>query len=114
MMASNASQITIRKITTPAMNTPGASIMRNLPLSSRRTGCSSGDRGEQSRVHRNFGLEQFGYGAAGLRALYGRVELRLVGVWNRCHQFQMALGDRQAFAHFLERNRAGRLQLRSD
>src|SRR6266481_9270577 len=114
MMASKASQLTIRKIRMPAMNTPGARIMRNLSLSSRRTSWSSGDRRDQSRVHCDFRLEKFGDGATGLRALHGRVKLGLVGVGNRGHQVKMALGDGKAFAHFLERNRAGRLELRSD
>src|ERR1700676_1987422 len=114
MMASKASQLTIRKMTTPAMNTPGASIIRGLPLSSRLTPESSGDRCDQPRVHRDFRLEKPGNGATGLRALDGGVELGLVGIRNRGRQVKMALGDGKAFADLLERNRAGGLQLRSD
>src|SRR6201993_4182380 len=102
MMASNASQITIRKITTPAMNTPGARIMRDLPLSSRRTRGSSGYGGDQARVDRDFRLEKPGNGATGLCALDGGVELGLVSVRDRGHQVEMALGDRKAFAHLFE------------
>src|SRR5882672_10017514 len=104
MMASKASQLTIRKMRMPAMNTPGARIMRNLPLSSRRTRRSSGDGGNQSRVHRNFRLEESGNGATGLRAFYGCVKLRFVRVRNRGHQVQMALGDGKAFANLFQRN----------
>src|SRR5713101_5289735 len=102
MMASNASQVTIRKIRTPAMNTPGARIMQNLPLSSRPSRRSSGYGGNQARVHRNFRLEKPGHRATGLRALDCGVKLGLVGVGNGGHQIEMALGDGKAFANFLE------------
>src|ERR1700756_4819881 len=93
MMASNASQLTIRKMPMPAMNTPGARIMRNLSLSSLRTRRSSGDRGDEARIHRDFRFEQLRNGATGFRTLHGVVKLGLVGVRNRGHQVQMALGD---------------------
>src|SRR5258708_32098097 len=115
MMASNASQITIRKIATPAAKAPGAGIMCGIvpvrPVRRECGKCAPSPSGFETRADADFGLEQFRNRAARFRSLNRRVELGLVRARNFCDEVEVALGDCETVRELLQGNGGGRLQL---
>src|SRR5713226_8984141 len=97
MMASNASQSTIKKIATPAANAPGAGIMCGIvsvwPLRCERPARTSGFLGFQPGVDADFCLEEFRDGAAGFGGFHGGVEFGLVRAGDLCDEVRMAFCD---------------------
>src|SRR5580692_3086673 len=102
MMASNASQMTTKNSTTPAINTPGTGIMASIVLGLAQVGVAVSRSGGELCVHRNFGFEKLGNRAARLRSFHGRVKLGFVRAWHVGHQVQMALGNRKSFTNFFQ------------
>src|SRR5579859_1907625 len=100
MMASNASQMTMRKIARPAAKTPGAGIM--CALYSLRRLRRNKLLGNERGGNRDFCFEELGNGAAGFGVLYCDVEFGLVGAWDFCDEIEMAFGNREAVPDFLE------------
>src|SRR5208282_5255786 len=101
---SNASHKTKRKIATPAMKAPGFGIMCGIVLVwvGRREAarCS----GVEARADGDLGLEKSGYRATGLGAFDRGVKLGLVGARNGGDEIEVALGDGETVADFLERD----------
>src|SRR5580693_9151387 len=102
MMASNASQMTTKNSTTPAINTPGTGIMASIVLGLPQVGVAVSRSGGELRVHGNFRLEQLGNRAARFRCFHGCVKLGFIRAGYMGHQVQMALGNRKSFANFFQ------------
>src|SRR6266436_4092491 len=114
MMASNASQSTIRKIATPAANAPGAGIICGIvpawPFERRFPLKTSDFLRLQTRGDADLRFEQLRDGAAGFGGLYGRVKFGLVRAGNFRDEVQMAFRDGEAIPDLFERNRCRRLK----
>src|SRR6202035_2328152 len=112
MTASKASQITIRKIATPAANAPGNGIMSALyslggPVKTRAW--PSAHSGFEASIDGNFSFEQLGDGASGFGGFHGGVKFGFVGAGNFGDEIKVALGDAETVTNFVERDGGGGL-----
>ena len=90
MMASNASQATIRKIATPAANAPGAGIIFALYLFARTVRIRNFS-GFRTRVGGDFSLEEPRDGAAGFGGFDFGVKFGLISTGNAATRFSWLL-----------------------
>src|SRR5579859_3146656 len=110
MMDSKASHKTIKKIATPAAKAPGAGIMCGIVLVWRRREKAAAPSGVETCGDADLCLEKFGNRAARFGGLDGGVEFRFIRAGNSGHEVEMALGDGESFADFVERDGRSGLQ----